>query len=79
MAGSILSNMSTTFAEIVEDVKQLSPAEKEELQELLKKYLIEERRREMLENGEASLQELREGKLKFTSDLEELKEQLSRD
>lgn len=71
--------MSTTFAEIVEDVKQLSPAEKEELQALLKKYLVEERRREMLENGEASLQELREGKVTFTSDLEELKEQLSRD
>ena len=71
--------MSTTFAEIVEDVKQLSPAEKEELQALLKKYLIEERRREMVENGEASLQELREGSVTFTSDLEELKEQLSRD
>lgn len=71
--------MSTTFAEIVEDVKQLSAAEKEELQALIKKYLVEERRREMLENGEASLQELREGKLTFTSDLEELKEQLSRD
>lgn len=71
--------MSTTFAEIVEDVKQLSPAEKKELQALLKKYLVEERRREMLENGEASLQELREGRVTFTSDLEELKEQLSRD
>ena len=38
--------MSQTFAEVVEEVKQLSPAEKEELQELLRKYLIEERRSE---------------------------------
>lgn len=66
-----------TFAEIVEDVKQLSPAEMEDLQALLKKYLIEERRREMLKNGEASLQKLREGRVTFTSDLEELKKQLS--
>ena len=71
--------MSTTFAEIVEDVKQLSPAEKEELQELLKKYLIEERRREILENCEASLEELRDGKITFTTDIETLKEQLSHD
>ena len=35
--------MSHTFAEVVEEVKQLSPAEKEELQDLLRKYLIEER------------------------------------
>jgi len=40
--------MGRTFAEVVERVKQLSPAEKEELQELLRKYLTEERR---CENG----------------------------
>lgn len=28
--------MSQTFAEVVEDVRQLSPAEKEELQEIIK-------------------------------------------
>jgi phosphopantothenate synthetase len=71
--------MSQTFAEIVEDVKHLSPAEKEELQELLRKYLIEERRREILQNCEDGLQELREGKLTFTSDLEELQKQLADD
>ena len=71
--------MSQTFAEVVEDVKQLSHAEKEELQELIKKYLIEERRREILDNCESSLEELREGRLTFTSDIETLKEQLSHD
>ena len=71
--------MSQTFAQVVEDVKQLSPAEKQELQELLRKYVIEERRREILENGEAALEEYSEGKLTFSSDIETLKEQLSHD
>lgn len=71
--------MSQTFAEVVEGVKQLSPAEKQELQELLRHYVIEERRREILENCEASLEEYREGKLTFTTDIETLKEQLSHD
>ena len=71
--------MSQTFADVVEDVRQLSPAEREELQEIIKRSLIEERRREILQNCEAGLQELREGKLKFTSDLEELQKQLADD
>ena len=39
--------MSQTFAEVVEEVKQLSPAEKEELRELLNKFLSEEIRNEV--------------------------------
>ena len=71
--------MSHNFAQVVEEVKQLSPAEMEELQDLLKQYLIQKRRQEILENGEASLKELREGKLTFSSDIESLMEQLSHD
>lgn len=71
--------MSQTFAQVVEDVRQLSASEKEELQEILKKCLIEDRRREILENGKASLEEFREGKLTFSSDIEALREQLSHD
>ena len=71
--------MAQNFAQVVEDVKQLSPAEKEELQELLRKYVIEERRQEIAENYRASLEELREGKTTFSSDIETLKEQLSHD
>ena len=71
--------MSQTFAQVVEDVKQLSPAEKQELQELLRNYMIEERRREILENGEDALKEYREGRLTFSSDIETLKEQLAHD
>jgi len=38
--------MAQDFSKIVEDVKQLSTPEKEELQELLRSFLIEEGRRE---------------------------------
>jgi hypothetical protein len=64
--------VSQTFADLVEDVKQLSSAEKEELQELLRKYLIEERRREIRENAEAGMDEFRRGKLKSFSNVDDL-------
>ena len=71
--------MSQTFAEIVEDVKQLSPAEKEELQELLKKYLIDERRREIRENANAGMQEMRRDELKSFSNVDDLMDSLTHD
>lgn len=71
--------MSQNFAQVVEEVKQLSPAEKQELQELLKKYVIEERRQEIVENYEVSLEELRNDQVTFSSDIERLKQQLSHD
>ena len=71
--------MSQNFAQVVEAVKELSLAEKEELQELLRKYAIEERRQELLEDLEGSLQEWREGKLTFSSDIDTLKQDLSHD
>ena len=71
--------MSQNFAEVVEDVKQLSVAEKEELQELLRKYLIEERRTEIRENAEAGLKEYREGKLEVFSNVDDMMDSLSHD
>lgn len=71
--------MAQDFSRVVEDVKQLSTAEKEELQELLKSYLIRERRREIEQNYEASLGELREGSLTFSSDPDTLRQVLSND
>jgi hypothetical protein len=71
--------MAQDFSRVVEDVKQLSTAEKEELQELLKSYLIEERRREIETNYEASVEELREGTLTFSSDPETLLKSLAND
>ena len=71
--------MARDFSRVVEDVKQLSTAEKEELQLLLRSYLIEERRREIEQNYEASVEELREGKLTFSRDPNTLREALSHD
>ena len=71
--------MAQDFSRVVEDVKQLSTAEKEELQELLKSYLIEERRREIEQNHEASIEELREGTLSFSRDPDTLRKVLSND
>lgn len=71
--------MAQDFSRVVEDVKQLSTAEKEELQELLKSYLIEERRREIEQNYEASLDEVREGTLAFSRDPDTLRKVLSND
>ena len=71
--------MAQDFATVVEDVKQLSTAEKEELQELLRLYLIEERRSEIQWHYEASSDELRGGSLTFSHDPNALREVLSHD
>jgi hypothetical protein len=71
--------MNHSFAEIVEEVKQLSTEEKAGLHELLEKYLIEERRQEIYENYQASLEELRDNELTFSSDTDQLRELLSHD
>jgi hypothetical protein len=69
--------MAQEFSRVVEDVKRLSTAEQEELQELLKSYLVEERRREIEQNHEASVGELRDGTLTFSSDPDTLRSALS--
>ncbi len=62
--------MGTTFVDIVEEAKQLSTEEKQELRDLLDNYLVEERRQQILVNYEQSKQEQPE----FSSNLNELKE-----
>lgn len=69
--------MNTVFADVVEEIKQLSLGEKEELKDLLDNYLVDERREEILEHYQESQQEFADGKLKFSSDLNELKEVLN--
>ena len=69
--------MKDSFAEVVEDVKNLSTEEKVELQNLIEKFLAEERRQEIFENYQASLGELNEGKLTFSSDMSGLKGMLN--
>ena len=68
--------MNSNFAEVVEDVRQLTFDEKRELQDLLERDLIEERRREIFENGEQSKRELDSGRLEFSSNSDELMGQL---
>ena len=69
--------MKTNFAGVVEEVKQLSFDEKQELKDLIEVYLIEERREEMLTNCRESLKELQTGSLKFSPDVNELKAMLN--
>ena len=71
--------MSRNFAEVVEGVKQLSAAEKAKLHELLKKYLIEERRNEILANYQAGKEELCKRDLVSFTDTDELMKSLSAD
>ena len=69
--------MKNNFAEVVEEVKNLSAEEKQELQILIEKYLIEERRQKIYENYQYSLDELKEDKLVFSSDVDTLKGMLN--
>lgn len=69
--------MKDSFAEVVEEVKNLSIEEKPEMQTLVEKYLTEERRQEIYNNHQASLSELNEGKLVFSSGMNMLKGMLN--
>jgi len=66
-----------SFEALVENVRSCSTEEKEELKFLLERELIEERRREIKENGRRSMEELKRGKLKFSSSISELKKMLA--
>lgn len=65
--------MKDSFAEVVEEVKNLSGEEKLELRILIEKYLAEEKRQEIYEKYLASVKELNEGSLVFSSDANTLK------
>jgi hypothetical protein len=69
--------MKDSFAEVVEEVKNLSLEEKLELRALIENYLAEERRQEIFDNYQSSLDELKEGKLAFSSDVDTLKGMLN--
>ena len=65
-----------TFSDVVEAIKTLSLEEKEEIQSLLTQYLREERREEIYQNYLASKKRGKEGKLQFSSDIDELMKSL---
>ncbi|MCA2620096.1 MULTISPECIES: hypothetical protein [Microcystis] len=61
-----------TFSEVVEAIKTLSLGEKEEIQFLLEQFLREEQRDKIYQNYLVAKQNEKEGKLKFSSDTDEL-------
>jgi len=64
------------FNELIETIKSLSSEEKEEIKFLIERYLIEERREEIYQNYKESLKESEEGKIKFTGNIDNLKEMI---
>lgn len=65
-----------TFSDVIEEIKNLSIEEKLEIQLLLQQYLREERRDEIYTNFKQAQIEEQEGRLTFSSNINELKELL---
>jgi hypothetical protein len=63
-----------TFNDVVEVIKGLSTDEKQEIQLLLKQYIREERRDEIYDNFKLAQVEQQKGKLKFSSNINELRQ-----
>jgi transcriptional regulator with AAA-type ATPase domain len=63
-----------TFSDVVEVIKSLSTDEKRDIQLLLQQYLREERRDEIYANFRSAQVEQQKGELKFSSNIEELKD-----
>ena len=60
------------FSDVVEEVKELTLDEKEDLMNMLKNIIIEERRNDILQNYEDSKQETRQ----FTNNMSDLRKRL---
>ena len=60
------------FSDVVEAIKTLSLGEKEEIQSLLDQLLREERREEIYQNYLVTKQHEKEGRLHFSSDIDQL-------
>ena len=63
-----------SFSDVVETIKNLSFAEKQEIQVLLAQYLREERREEIYSNYQNSCLEEQKKELNFSSNIDELKQ-----
>jgi len=63
-----------SFSDVVEAIRSLSFEEKQEIQTLLTQYLREEGREELYENYQKSRIEEQNGELKFSSNINELKQ-----
>jgi len=63
--------METTFATVVDEIRQLSIDEKRELAEIIERDLLEERRSKILKDCADSAKEHEDGRLAFSSDVTE--------
>ncbi|WP_017717901.1 hypothetical protein [Kamptonema formosum] len=62
------------FKDVVEVIKNLSTDEKQEIQWLLHQYLREERRQKIYDNFQLAQVEEQKGGLKFSSNINELRQ-----
>ena len=69
--------MSTNFAGVVDEVRQLTVEERQELLDVIEQSLIDERREEIFNNGEQARRAYQNGELKFYSNVDELMESLN--
>ncbi|MDQ7054912.1 MAG: hypothetical protein Q9P14_19265 [candidate division KSB1 bacterium] len=68
--------MEMQYDVLIENIKNLSLSDKEELKKLIEKYFIEEKRKEIAKNYSKSIAELRKGKLSFSSNIDELRKSI---
>lgn len=65
-----------TFTDVVEKIQSISIQEKEEIQLFLNQYIREERRESIYENFKLAKVEQQQCKLKFSSNMQELRAML---
>jgi hypothetical protein len=68
--------MHVKFDQLVEEVRSCSLEEKEQLKVLLERALVEDQRQVFLRHYLESQDDLKEGRLKFSSHLADLKNEL---
>ncbi len=64
--------MSTNFADVVDEVRELSFEERQELIDVLEQSLIDERREKIFNTGEEVRHKFNSGELKVYSDVDDL-------
>lgn len=69
--------MNTTFAGVVDEVRQLSFEEREQLMDVIERSLIDERRREIFENGEEARRAYKNGELTAYTNVDDLMKALN--
>ncbi|MEK7685015.1 MAG: hypothetical protein AAB466_06310 [Verrucomicrobiota bacterium] len=69
--------MNSTFESLVDRIRAFSTEEKEELKFILERSLIEEHREQVLKSYRESHDEMKKAKLKFSSNIAQLKKALT--